>query len=532
MSKGSGLSARLWRDRSITTRIASATMAAAVLSLTVGLVGIDKLSESRDAARSIEASGVAGIQRIADTRAQVLSVQTLALADAFAAPDGSLAAQYKQTVDALSAGLGASRGELAGTPYEKPLVDFVASWESYLSTQEQIITAVRSGETAKVGTLYEEQQLASTQMEANLVALSDVAVGVAKADVGRAEDAFSSGRVWLLALALIGAVLATGLGFIVARGIRQPLGRVERSLEAMAEGDLTVDADVNTHDEVGRMAGALSRAQEGVRAVVSGMAGSAASLASASDQLTAASTQIGASADEAAAQANVVAAAAEQVSRNVQTVATGSEEMGASIREIAHNANEAARVASHAVDVAETTTSTVSKLGESSAEIATVIKVITSIAEQTNLLALNATIEAARAGEAGKGFAVVANEVKELAQETARATEDISRRVEAIQADTAGAVGAIGEISEVIGRINDFQTTIASAVEEQTATTNEMNRNVAEAATGSNEIALNIGGVATAAGATTEGVSESRRAADELTRMSGELQSLVRRFTY
>ena len=124
------------------------------------------------------------------------------------------------------------------------------------------------------------------------------------------------------------------------------------------------------------------------------------------------------------------------------------------------------------------------------------IKLINGIAEQTNLLALNATIEAARAGEAGKGFAVVASEVKELAQETARATEDISRRVEAIQADTAGAVEAIGQISAVIGEINDFQATIAAAVEEQTATSNEMNRNVAEAAGGTRDITAAIGGLA------------------------------------
>ena len=160
------------------------------------------------------------------------------------------------------------------------------------------------------------------------------------------------------------------------------------------------------------------------------------------------------------------------------------------------------------------------------------VKVITSIAEQTNLLALNATIEAARAGEAGKGFAVVASEVKDLAQETARATEDISRRVQAIQADTGGAVVAIEEISRVIARISDFQTTIASAVEEQTATTAEMSRSVSEAANGSSEIAQNITGVAEAARLTTEGVQQSQEATGELARMSAELTSLVSTFRY
>ena len=145
------------------------------------------------------------------------------------------------------------------------------------------------------------------------------------------------------------------------------------------------------------------------------------------------------------------------------------------------------------------TNATVAKLGESSAEIGNVIKVITSIAQQTNLLALNATIEAARAGEAGKGFAVVANEVKELAKQTAKATEDISRKIEAIQNDTKGAVEAIAQIGKIINQINDIQNTIASAVEEQTATTGEISRNVAEAAKGSNEIAQNITGVAQAA---------------------------------
>ncbi len=251
------------------------------------------------------------------------------------------------------------------------------------------------------------------------------------------------------------------------------------------------------------------------------------SLASAAQELTAVSQQMASNSEETAAQANVVSAAAEQVSRNVGTVASAAEEMGASIKEIAKNANEAARVATTAVKVAEKTNATVMKLGESSAEIGNVIKVITSIAQQTNLLALNATIEAARAGEAGKGFAVVANEVKELAKQTAKATEDIGRKIEAIQSDTKGAVVAIGQIGTIIGQINDIQSTIASAVEEQTATTSEISRNVNEAALGSREIAQNVMGVAQAARSTTEGAANTKASAEDLAQLAVALQHLV-----
>ena len=252
----------------------------------------------------------------------------------------------------------------------------------------------------------------------------------------------------------------------------------------------------------------------------------AATLGSSAEELTAVSTQMAANAEETSAQANVVSAASEQVSKNVLTVSTGVEEMNSAIREIAKNATESARVAQQAVTTADAANASISKLGESSIEIGNVIKVITSIAEQTNLLALNATIEAARAGEAGKGFAVVANEVKELAKETARATEDISRKIETIQADTNGAIDSIQQISQVIAQINDISTTIAGAVEEQTATANEMGRNVSEAAKGTAEIAQNITAVAQAAQNTTQGASNSQQAASELARMASDLQKL------
>jgi methyl-accepting chemotaxis protein len=205
--------------------------------------------------------------------------------------------------------------------------------------------------------------------------------------------------------------------------------------------------------------------------------------------------------------------------------------MLASIREISRSAIEAARVAKAAVGVAHTTNITIIQLGESSIEIGKVVKVITSIA-QTNLLALNATIEAARAGEAGKGSAVVANEVKELAKETARATEEIRRKIENIQLNTKCAVQAIGAVGSIIATVNDISNSIASAVEEQTATANEIGRNVHEAARGTSAISKNIGSVARVAAETANGARDEQNAAQALTNLSLRMKDLVAGFHF
>jgi methyl-accepting chemotaxis protein len=370
--------------------------------------------------------------------------------------------------------------------------------------------------------------------------LTDGAVGTAK-DALAAEstlaqthlqDAITRSQTTSIVVTVAGVLMILPISRVTMRSVTRPVQAVKKSLDALALGDLTVPTGITSQDEVGRMAASLDAAQVSLREVLSGVASSANAVAASSEELSASSAQIAASAEETSTQSGVVASAAEEVSRSVETVAAGAEQMGASIREIASNAAEASEVASRAVDAAATTKATVDKLGESSAEIGNVVKVITSIAEQTNLLALNATIEAARAGEAGKGFAVVANEVKELAQETAKATEDIAKRVLAIQGDTTAAVAAIEEISSIVAQISDRQTTIASAVEEQTATTNEMSRSVQEAAGGTGEIAANITGVSTAADSTTQALTQTRTAVDELSRMAADLRTSVGRFTY
>ena len=258
----------------------------------------------------------------------------------------------------------------------------------------------------------------------------------------------------------------------------------------------------------------------------------AITVAKSSEEMMAESQTMSQASQETSTQAESVSSSAEQVSANVQSVATGVDEMTTSIQEIAKNATNAAQVATTAVETAETTNETIGKLGISSTEIGNVIKVITSIAQQTNLLALNATIEAARAGEAGKGFAVVANEVKELAKQTASATEDISQKIEAIQGDAKGAVEAIGQITTIINQINDIQNTIASAVEQQTATTNEIARNVNQAAEKSSGIADNIISLAQAAQSTNNSAAKTQQSATELSKTAGDLQALVNQFKF
>jgi len=383
-----------------------------------------------------------------------------------------------------------------------------------------------------------QQSIAALAQDSKQVAASftDLQQGLAtdfQAELGIVTSWSQRQRLFGIIVLLITLGFGGGVSAVVIeRYIGKPLRQLSSRLKDIAEGegDLTKRLEGLSRDDIGETSRSFNLFMDKLQGIMREISASTQQVTDASETLSNTSLQITANSEETSAQANVVSQAAQQVTQNLQTVATGAEEMGTSIRDIAKNATQAAKIATAAVRVAERTNVTVAKLGDSSAEIGQVIKVITSIAQQTNLLALNATIEAARAGEAGKGFAVVANEVKELAKETAQATEDISRKIEAIQTDTKAAVDALTTISGVIHQINDISSTIATAVEQQDATTNEMSRNVSEAAHGSGEITNNIAGVAQAAESTSRGAGETQKAAQQLVETSAELRRLVEQF--
>jgi methyl-accepting chemotaxis protein len=406
------------------------------------------------------------------------------------------------------------------------------NWKEYLDTNHYVMDLAKSGHNLEASDLSRSSGLTAFGAVSSFLN-KDLDLNNKGAQTARSDAAstYSAVKYWLGGLSALAVILGLLVTVILARAIAASTSKMLVTIEQIAANNLAIeDVDIKSRDEIGKAGLALNKMKNNLHGVIESIAETAQQVAAASEEFSSTSQQITANSEEATAQANTVSAATEEVSRNLQTVATGAEEMSATIKDIAKNAGEAAKVASEAVKNASTTNAIVSKLGDSSAEIGQVIKVITSIAQQTNLLALNATIEAARAGEAGKGFAVVANEVKELAKQTAKATEDISNRINAIQDDTKGAVEAIGTISGIINQINDISNTIATAVEEQSATTNEMSRNVMEAAKGSESITQNITGVAQAAQNTSSSAHDSQKAASQLAEMSTQLRRLVEQF--
>jgi methyl-accepting chemotaxis protein len=505
-----------------------------VLALVVvlGIFSVLRLAHVNGNTVEIATNWMPSVKTLADLRSDDGAVRRWQLSHILN-PDK---AQAQGRLDRSLAAIGDTRRKyeaLISSDEQRRLYEqYRSAWDRYMAVQERVLELSRQNKQAEAARLTLADGLEDF-LAADKILLDDIELndkGAAEA-TKQAAATYSSSRYWVVGL-LIGAVaLGFVIAFSLARAIASSANRMLAMIQEVADRNLTIeDMEVTVEDEVGLACIALNRMKNNLHEMVQSMRGTAEQVAAASEELSATSQQITANSEETTAQAKVVSEAGGQVNSNLQTLASGAEEMNSTIGEIAKNASEAARVAGEAVATAESANQTVSRLGDSSVEIGKVIEVITSIAQQTNLLALNATIEAARAGEAGKGFAVVANEVKELAKQTAKATEEIKQKITVIRENTSGAVEAIGGIKGVIDKISQISTTIATAVEEQSATTGEMTRNVAEAARGAATISSNIQGVAEAAQNTSTNVGEAQTATEHLAKMANQLRDLVGRF--
>jgi len=519
-------------DLPLRVKVLSAVVVTLAVAVSVGILGLAKLNLTAGHVQDMYVEQVKPLGVLANARRLAMQgiVDTLSHATSL---DNAGMDKVEADMQTHEAALAAQLAEYRLKAADPGTVDgFVADWKAAIDIRNDVLLPLsRRNDFAGFQQARDAQFTPATDKAfTNLAAAFEAERAQAATRSAEAHEDYIGARNLIIIFIVVGGLLAIGLGLFVVRQILGCLTRVSAVAKALAGGDLTVQAEVDSRDEVGRMATDLDHAIAALRKTMIEVGDNAVQLAASSEELCATGEQIAAAAEETSVQAGAVSAGAEEVDANIATVAASSEEMGASIREISSNSSEAARVAGEAVQAAEVTTATIGRLGESSAQIGNVVKVITAIAEQTNLLALNATIEAARAGEAGKGFAVVASEVKDLAQETARATGDIFQQVETIQTNTVDAVEAIEKITAVIARISEFQTTIASAVEEQTATTSEVARNVSNAAMGAKDISQNVSGVAQTAQTTAAAVTESQAATEDLARMSADLQRLVAQF--
>jgi methyl-accepting chemotaxis protein len=534
---------RRWRIATRVVVLAGLGIAVSALLMAVAVTGFqDQRTASEQARQAMQLTGQ--VMEAKFRTADVAGWQTgyafdfnRGISDALS----DTAGQRKQFLDSAAALRAAyttiGSGDLNGD--QRALLQQAGqSFDVFLQIDQRIVQAYRAGTPASIragNDLASGESLDAFSKAA--AATSDLAAEVSVQGMQTAASAATSaqrGKQTTIFAGAVGLLLSIFIAWMVIRSISGPLRALQLRLTDIADGDGDLRARLTESggDELTSVARSFNRFVASIAEAMASVNERAHRLAGKSRQLTTVSGDLAASAEETSRRAVAASSAAEQISASVHTVAAGAEEMGASIGEIARSAAEAARVAADAANISSAVTDTVGKLGDSSRQIGDIAKVISAIAEQTNLLALNATIEAARAGEQGKGFAVVAGEVKDLASETARATADIDTRIAAIQTDTTEAVQAITQISQVIDRINGVQTTIASAIEEQTATTSEMSRNIGDVATGSTDISADVTAVATTAETTTIGVTAIRDAADDLAEVSQDLQALVGRFRF
>jgi methyl-accepting chemotaxis protein len=511
-------------DLPVAGKIALTVLCGLLVAAVIGGLGLARM-RALDSAGAVQRQETLAMADLASARAAFLSVRLDVYGVLFAAPSARAAAVEKLQGDdaALDAALASYRAEPVTVPQARQLPDLIARYRQLRG--QGLLVAAQAGDVDGFAAALPQVKALGTQTLDVFSAASTAQDAWAAQAISQAHRSYRQSRMLLVAVLLAGLVLALVVGTLVSRAITRPLVGVRDSLRALAGGDVTADPGVTGRDEPGQMAAALRQAQASLSATLGTVAATAASLSDSAAQLATGRERLEGSAAAIATQAGDSASSAERVSASVQTVAAGMEQMRASISEIAHSASRAAGVTGAAVEQARGSATQVQRLGQSTAAIGATVATIAAVAAQTKLLALNATIEAARAGEAGKGFAVVADEVKGLAAQTARASDDIAQRVVAIQADSEATSTALQEIVEVIRTIDDLQSTIAAAVEEQTATTGEIATSVTLAAEGTSAIAATAAAAAGSATSVTVdagGVADASRLLHQLSEQLGE----------
>jgi methyl-accepting chemotaxis protein len=527
------------------------------LNLDVVAQSDDAVKRSSKLVKGLVSTQVAGLRNALEVAAQTHLITSL-VSEGAVAKEAAALAPLQERFKAAAEALAKASATLANAEVKQAIAELLAFGEG-----EASVFALRARELAAAGRADE-----TIEQNVTIQRSLDRAVAVL---VGDAEQSMKSGstkllddlarnRTLLLIVAAMSVLAAGAIGvFYVQRRLVRRLIRIGDAMRRLSAGEteLRVPA-LADQDEIGEMARSLEvfrageierrgfaarqesqqAAQQARATGIEQMIGDfratvtavIAVVAENVSSMEATARTLSSIASEAGSQARSASTSSEQTSSNVRSVAGATEELGASIRDISEQAGQANRVVERAATIAKSADQLVGQLASGAARIGDVVKLIRAIAEQTNLLALNATIEAARAGEAGRGFAVVASEVKTLASQTAKATEDIASQVGAIQGSTAEAVGAIRQISDVMGDISRFTSTIAVSVEEQSASTQEIGRNVHEAATGARELAGNMATVTEAIEETNRSASAVLDASNALTAQAGTLQQAVDTF--
>ncbi len=549
-----------------------------VLMFAIMIVGRNGLTDMGEALRTVYVDRVIPMQQLRQITNDYYNVR-ITVISALGSTDPAAVQKSVATIDGLvadSAKVWNAYTSTYLTPHEAELVeDAKKRFAAYDTARGRVLAALTSGDSDGA------KALAKSEGGPTLAALMQVLDELSKLQVDVAQQEFNKGQAtsqfdeWMLYGGLALAVLiGAATAFAIARSITAPLRGIIGVMNQLTAGNLSVAVvGGERKDEVGDVARAVSVFKDGlleahrlreeqeaakkqaeadrrrmmqdmadrfegtVGSVLKSVTDSAATLqttaqalSATAEQTTRQSSAVAAASAQTTRQSSAVAAASAQTTANVQTVASATEELSASIAEITSQVTESTRIVGHAVEQASGTTTSVKSLADAAQKIGDVVQLINDIAGQTNLLALNATIEAARAGEAGKGFAVVASEVKALATQTARATDEISGQIRAIQDASSESATAITGITQTINRVSEISTTIASAVEEQGAATKEISRSVQQAAQGTTEVSSNIGSVTDAARETGVAAGDLLSSASELARNGALLKSQVDEF--